>query len=50
MVQASQNIVDVAHHMGYSSKQLIENYVYAADKQFAAQVNPIEWFADLAIA
>ena len=36
--------------MGHSSTQVTEKYLHAADKQLAAQVNSIEWSADLAIA
>jgi len=50
MIQSGVNIKDVAHHMGHSSTQVTEKYLHAADKQLAAQVNSIEWSADLAIA
>jgi len=40
----------VAHHMGHSSTQVTEKSLHPADKQLAAQVNSIEWSADLAIA
>ena len=50
MIQSGVNIKDVAHHMGHSSTQVTEKYLHAADQQLAAQVNSIEWSADLAIA
>ena len=48
MIQSGVNIKDVAHHMGHSSTQVTEKYLHAADKQLAAQVNSIEWSADIA--
>ncbi len=42
------NIKDVAHHVGHSSTQVTEKYLHSADKQLAAQVNSLEWSADIA--
>mgnify|MGYP001164199711 FL=1 len=51
MIQAGQNIVDVAHHMGHSSTQVTQRYVHANDKKLAEQVASIKFdAADLAIA